>query len=139
MRVRRWEMYRHALCSFEFTDRKFHLRQANITALSERAREAQSIGGRLSTRSSKIEDFVGRVNEICYQAQRRQQMQARGLSREADVSDLYVQLQVEWRILCLRAGFVQEGSAPHLPWDQTLLLAPNRHRLNEAIVNLTSP
>jgi hypothetical protein len=132
-------MYRHNLCSFIFTDHTLRLRQANITAPSERAREVQSIRGRLPPRSSNIEDFVGRVNEICYQAQRRQQMQARGLSREADVSDLYAQLQVEWRILCLRAGFVQEGSAPHLPWDQTLLLTPNRHRLNEAIVNLTSP
>jgi hypothetical protein len=132
-------MYRHTFCSFVFTDRTLRLRQANITAPSERAREVQSIRGRLPTRSSNIEDFVGRVNEICYQAQRRQQMQARGLSREADVSDLYAQLQVEWRILCFRAGFLQEGSAPHLPWDQTLLLAPNRHRLNEAIVNLTSP
>lgn len=41
-------------------------------------------------------------------------------------------------MLCLRAGFVQRGRVPGLPWDENLLLAPNRNLYHDAIVNLTN-
>lgn len=113
------------------------VRQANITVPSAIARGRSGISGQLPPRSSNIEDIVGRIKEICYQAQRRQ-IQAIQLNREVEVSDLYSQLQNEWQVLCLRAGFVQGGRGPRLPWDENLLLAPNRNLYHEAVVNLTN-
>lgn len=112
-------------------------RQANITAPSARARAQSTISGQLPPRSSNVEDIVGRINEICYHANRRQ-IQSIQLNREVDVSDLYSQLQDEWQVLCLRAGFVQRGQVPRLPWNENLLLAPNRNLYHDAVVNLTN-
>jgi len=82
-----------------------------------------TISGRIDPEDTTIEDIARRLNEIRYQVERRQ---VQAIRREEPIwDDLEEQLQQEWRLLCMRAGFDEDEFRPPLPAPvRTLLLSP---------------
>ncbi|KAF2666426.1 hypothetical protein BT63DRAFT_58465 [Microthyrium microscopicum] len=88
------------------------------------------ISGRLKPEDSTIEDIARRLNEIHYQVERLQNQAILvqfGRGRDLDLTDLEQQLEREWRLLCLRAGFEDVAHRPPLPGgSRNLLLSPSQ-------------
>lgn len=108
-------------------------RRSNVSPTIARLQE--TISGRLQPEDSSIDDIVRRLGEIKYKVESRQ-VQAVQLDRDPDISDLQNQLGREWRLLCLRAGFVHPERIPPLPGRDGNLLLPSAQAYQDMVVAL---
>jgi len=105
-------------------------RRSNVTAPGTSL--GSTISGRINPEDSTIEDIARRLNEIRYQVERRQvQAIRRG---EPDLADLETQLEREWRLLCLRAGFEDRAHRPPLPTSPRALLLSSAQVYQDMVI-----
>lgn len=95
-----------------------------------------SLSGRLNPEDSRVDDIARRLSEIRYQVERRQiQASQRPDNREPEFGDLEEQIEHEWGLLCLRAGFEDRAPRPNLPSGTRQLLLSSGQVYNELIIN----
>jgi hypothetical protein len=93
--------------------------------------------GRIEPANSTIEDIAKRLSELKYQVERRQ-IKATQLDparrRALYLSDLETQLDREWNLLCLRAGFEDHDHRPPLPSSAHNLLLSSTQIYQDMII-----